>query len=310
MSLKLISWNVNGIRAGIKKGFWEKIDTLKPDIICLQETKTDHEAMKTLAKHEKLLVANSQEAEFFADPKIDQWQILWHSCSMKKGYSGVAVLWKNPQLKLKNYQLGLGDSEFDVEGRIILAEFEYQNLEFVLINGYYPQGGRGPHRIDYKIRFYQKVNELVNKLQSEGKSVILCGDLNTTIKDIDLARPKENRQTTGCLPEERVALNWLVETKSFDSNQLKIENSDFLQYQKTKIQNLELVDTFRYFYPELTGKYSYWDQITRARERNVGWRIDYFLLDKKLLPNIQKAEIEDTIMGSDHAPIVLELKTN
>jgi|688.fasta_scaffold223653_2 exodeoxyribonuclease-3 len=308
MSLKLTSWNVNGIRAGIKKGFWEKIDALKTDIACLQETKTDHENMQILAKNEKLIVANAQDNDFFADQESNQWQILWHSCTMKKGYSGVAILWKNPELKLKSYQLGLGDDEFDAEGRIAIAEFGYQNLEFVLINGYYPQGGRGPHRIDYKIRFYQKVNQLVNKLWSEGKSVILCGDLNTTITDIDLARAKENRKTTGCLPEERVALNWLVEAKSFETNQLKIENQDFLEYQNSKIQHLELIDTFRYFYPDLVGKYTYWDQITRARERNVGWRIDYFLLDKKLLPNMKKSEIQETVMGSDHAPITLELE--
>jgi exodeoxyribonuclease III len=307
MSLKLVSWNVNGVRAAIKKGFWEKLENIHSDIICIQETKTDHENMALLAKNQDLVIPNNQEGSVFEQENSNKWKILWHSCSVKKGYSGVAILWKNQDLKLNSYQLGLGDAEFDAEGRILVAEFEYKGFEFVLINGYYPQGGRGPHRVDYKIRFYQKLNELVWKLKQSGKSVILCGDLNTTVTDIDLARPKENRKTTGCLPEERVALSWLLENNGFDEGQLKIENSEFLKYQNLPIKTLDLVDTLRYFYPETPAKYSYWDQITRARERNVGWRIDYFLIDKNLLPRLQKADIEDLVMGSDHAPVWIEL---
>lgn len=307
MSLKLVSWNVNGIRAAIKKGFWEKLENLHSDIICIQETKTDHENMALLAKNQDLVIPNNQEDSIFEQENSGKWKILWHSCSIKKGYSGVAILWKNQDLKLNSYQLGLGEPEFDAEGRILIAEFEYKGFEFVLINGYYPQGGRGPHRVDYKIRFYQKLNELVWKLKQGGKSVILCGDLNTTVTDIDLARPKENRKTTGCLPEERVALSWLLENKGFDESQLKIENLEFLKYQDLPIKTLDLVDTLRYFYPETPAKYSYWDQITRARERNVGWRIDYFLIDKNLLPKLKNADIEDLVMGSDHAPVWIEL---
>ena len=287
-TLKLFSWNVNGFRAAIKKGFWEKMNQMDLDLISLQETKSDSEVMSS-----KAVQNPSFDLEFF-------------SCSMKKGYSGVATLTRNGKketlpdddlfelddknveetqenkLILKSVQKGLGIEEFDVEGRMLITQYVVRDsdFEFTLLNGYFPQGGRGQYRIDYKIKFYEAVFKLADKLRNEGQNVIICGDLNTTVGDIDLARPKENRKTTGCLPEEREALD------------LFLKNG--------------FVDSFRHFYPDLPGKYSYWDQITRARERNVGWRIDYFLVDEKLLPKLKNAEIHDQVFGSDHCPVSIE----
>lgn len=311
MLIKLLSWNVNGIRAGLKKGLLEKIAEIKPDIWCVQETKADTETMAKLCPE----LGYSDYVNYSLGLEADSVDkaMLWSSCSFKKGYSGVATMFnQNPNLQVKSYQIGLGLEEFDAEGRVVVTEFEIKgetkNIDLVIINGYYPQGGRGPHRIEYKLRFYNQINLLAKKYLDSGKNVVLCGDLNTTIGDIDLARPKENKQTTGCLPEERLALNWLVEDKFFNPDKLNIANPDFKNFADLNVQKLDLVDTFRHFYPELEGKYSYWDQITRARERNVGWRIDYFLADKNLLPVIKSATILDQVMGSDHAPVELVLE--
>jgi exodeoxyribonuclease III len=282
--ITLLSWNINGIRAAIKKDIWEKLEVINPDLLCVQETKADSGIMQGL--DEKNLV----------------WKSHFHSCTMKKGYSGVANFTKNIEstsmfdtafgqestnsFTTEEFQAGLKIDKFDVEGRIIITKHTITNPKteiknFIVINGYYPQGGRGQDRIDYKIEFYKEVYELANKLRNNGENVLLCGDFNTTITDIDLARPDQNRKTTGCLPEEREVFN------------LFLKNN--------------FVDTFRHFYPEKTDMYSYWDQITRARERNVGWRIDYWLADKKLIPFITDAFILTDVMGSDHAPVGVTL---
>jgi len=310
MSLKILSWNVNGIRAGLKKGLLEKIAEIKPDIWCVQETKADSETMAGICKELGYSNYDTQNDGLELELNTDDKGILWSSCTFKKGYSGVASLFtETSDLQLKSYQIGLKIEEFDAEGRVVVTEFEAkQKHRFALINAYYPQGGRGPHRIDFKLRFYNQINLLAKKYLDKGVNVILCGDLNTTVGDIDLARPKENAKTTGCLPEERLALSWLVADSFFDPNKLEITNPDFQQFAKINVEKLNLIDTFRHFYPDLEGKYSYWDQITRARERNVGWRIDYFLVDKGLLPNLKSATILDQVMGSDHAPVVIELE--
>jgi len=309
MILKLLSWNVNGIRAGLKKGLLQKIAEINPDIWCVQETKADTDTMASLTQD---LGYNN-----YADPDLSQLEqqkaMVWSSCSFKKGYSGVATFFQqNTNIKLKSYQIGLNIADFDAEGRVVVTEFEAINdikkLNFVLINGYYPQGGRGPDRIEYKLKFYNEISLLVKKYLDLGKNVIVCGDLNTTIGDIDLARPKENAKTTGCLPEERLALNWLISDNFFNPDKLNIINPDFKKFADLGVDKVNLIDTFRHFYPNLEGKYSYWDQITRARERNVGWRIDYFLADQNLKPFLKKAEILDQVMGSDHAPVILELE--
>ena len=282
--LRLLSWNVNGIRAAVKKGLWEKLAEMNVDILGIQETKAGADIMASgVAEH-------------------TDYTLNFYSCSMKAGYSGVALLSKKTSKQLSNKdgednesldninlevaatQAGLGIEEFDVEGRFIMNKYTTSSSklpEFTVINCYYPQGGRGQHRIVYKIEFYKKVKELADKLRKDGQKVMLCGDFNTTVGDIDLARPKENRKTTGCLPEEREALDLFLKDG--------------------------FVDTFRHFYPELEAKYSYWDQITRARERNVGWRIDYWLVDETLLPLIKDALILDQVMGSDHCPVGIEL---
>jgi exodeoxyribonuclease III len=261
--MKYISWNINGIRAAIKKGLWEKLDQLEVDVVCFQETKADSDIMSQSG----LIPEN--------------WDIVFHSCTLKKGYSGVATLVrKSSDITIVSSRIGLGDEEFDVEGRVVTTELHTKDISIVLINAYYPQGGRDG-RIPYKIKFYECMHEYAESFKKLGKSVVLCGDFNTTVGDIDLARPKENRSTTGCLPEERDALN------------LFLKNG--------------YIDTFRTFYPDTIARYSYWDQITRARERNVGWRIDYFIVDEAIISHIKKAEILDDILGSDHCPVMIEI---
>ena len=264
MKLKLISWNVNGIRAGLRKGFWDRVNELNADIISIQETKADESIMSSGI----LDTANYGDMRF-------------HS-AQKKGYSGVATIVKSNSAEEYEYQAGIGNTDFDIEGRCIITKYTVDDLDFTLVNGYYPQGGRGPHRIEYKIQFYKEVKELCNKLRKQGEKIILCGDFNTTVADIDLARPGPNRKTTGCLPEEREALDWFLKDGYLDS--------------------------FRHFYPDKADMYTYWDQITRARERNVGWRIDYFLVDQDLLPILKSAEIHTDTMGSDHCPVSITLE--
>lgn len=286
--IRLMSWNVNGIRANIKKGFWDNVATLRPHILGIQETKSD---------------ATIMESGVLSHP---EYAMHYHSATIKKGYSGVATLslvgdpTKDKQLfsqsrpapesvdlQIQGVSYGVGDAEFDQEGRLVITHYTAsvagkEVLEFSLLNGYHPQGGRGPHRVEYKIAFYARVLQIALDLRAQGKKVILCGDFNTTVTDIDLARPKENRNTTGCLPEERAALNTFF-TAGF-------------------------IDTFRHFYPDQAQAYTYWDQITRARERNVGWRIDYVLVDQSLLPFLQDAYICPQILGSDHCPVGIDLK--
>jgi len=293
--IRLISWNINGIRAAIKKGLWNKVETLNPDIFCVQETKADSSVMAT--------------------PISDNpgYHLTYHSATVKKGYSGVATyshaqlhntlknendlfeensdensksISHNQQLILASQQSGINIPQFDQEGRAVITHYSVPNSalgSFVLINCYYPQGGRGQHRIDYKIAFYAEIKKIAAQFMKDSKHVILCGDFNTTVADIDLARPAQNRKTTGCLPEEREALDWFLKDG--------------------------FVDTFRHFYPNKPDRYSYWDQITKARDRNVGWRIDYFLISKSLLPFLHSADIHDQVFGSDHAPVSVELNT-
>jgi exodeoxyribonuclease III len=268
--------------------------------------------------------------EMLKNPKNSNFDFYWHSCSLKKGYSGVANLVNQKTVEqkfhLQKVETKLNLPEFDDEGRLLISYLQIhkgsntkikQNLNLALINGYFPQGGRGQARIDYKLNFYEQILILADNLREKGYKIIITGDLNTTVKDIDLARPKENRKTTGCLPEERMALSWLIDKNQFENLHPDLSQNQILQaspevYAQLTARNenksLDLVDSFRYFYPDLKDKYTYWDQITRARSRNVGWRIDYFLVDKDLIPFMQKAEIYDQIFGSDHCPVSLEFE--
>jgi exodeoxyribonuclease-3 len=246
---------VNGIRAVQKKGFLEWLAREKPDILCLQETK---------AKAEQLDL-------FLQNPK--GYHTYWNSAE-RPGYSGVAFFVKE---KPKKISMGFGVKKFDHEGRVIIAEYP----AFTLLNIYFPNGGMGPDRLKYKMDFYDETLRFTEKLKKKKKEIVICGDYNTAHKEIDLARPKENEENTGFLPEERAWLDkWIAHGQ---------------------------VDIFRKFCQE-PGQYTYWDYKTAARSRNVGWRIDYFFVTEKLVPNIKRAWILSDVMGSDHAPIGIELK--
>jgi exodeoxyribonuclease-3 len=198
----------------------------------------------------------------------------YFSSPVRKGYSGVAVYTKIKPRKV-NYELGI--SRFDEEGRVMILDFE----DYVLLNVYFPNGGASPARLDYKMDFYDHFLRFINDLRDEGKKIIFCGDVNTAHKEIDLARPKANEKNTGFLPQERA---WID----------KVIKSGYL-------------DTFRLFNKE-SGQYSWWDYKTRARERNVGWRLDYFFTTEELKNNLMDSYILNSVMGSDHCPVVLEIK--
>lgn len=254
--LKLLSWNVNGIRAVQKKGFVEWLLKENPDMLCVQETKAHPEQLS-----EELLNINGYNSYF-------------SSSIVKKGYSGVAIYTKEEPIKVEH---GFGIPKFDDEGRIIAAEYK----NFTLINIYYPNGKASPERLQYKMDFYDAFLDYANKLVVKGKHLLICGDVNTAHKEIDLARPKENEKTSGFLPIER---EWM---DKFFSNGYH--------------------DTFRMFNSE-PEQYSWWDMVTRARDRNVGWRIDYFFVSDNFKKNVKDAFILPEVMGSDHCPVGLEIE--
>ena len=252
--MRLVSWNVNGIRAAHKKGFLDWFASENPDVLCIQETKANPSQLS-----EELTSVAGYHA-YFSAPE-------------RKGYSGVA-LYSRREPKTVTY--GLGVERFDSEGRTIIADFE----DFVLFDIYFPNGKRSEERLRYKMDFYDSFLGRANKFKSEGRSVVVCGDVNTAHKEIDLARPKENVKISGFLPEER---SWM-----------------------DKFLGDGYVDTFRIHNQE-PGNYSYWDQVSRARERNVGWRIDYFFVDQGLTNRVADAFILPEVMGSDHCPVGIEI---
>ncbi|MCB0727866.1 MAG: exodeoxyribonuclease III [Ignavibacteriae bacterium] len=253
--IKIYSWNVNGIRAIQKKGFMEWVAKCKGDIICLQETKAQPEQLDDSIK------------------EINDFKSYWFSAE-KKGYSSVAIYTKPDPKKTIN---GFNNKKFDSEGRVIFAEYD----KFVLANVYFPNGGRGPERVRYKLDFYNELFFNLEKNYRDRKGIIVVGDYNTAHKEIDLARPKENVNTSGFMPEER---EWI-----------------------DKIINLGYTDIFRKFNKE-PNQYSYWDQISRARDRNIGWRIDYFMVSNDIAGKVKKAEIHQDVFGSDHCPISIDLE--
>jgi len=252
--MRIISWNVNGIRAAEKKGFLDWLTQERPEVVCVQETKAQPEQLS-----KKLL-------------QPENYHTYWHSAE-RKGYSGVATFSQKPL----EAQEGFGDPEFDAEGRVLITEHD----GFRLLNCYMPNGGMGPERLDYKLRFYAALLEWVDAQHAAGKQLIICGDVNTAHKEIDLARPKENEKTSGFMPIER---EWV---------------DKFLEH--------GLVDAFRAFYPFSPEQYTWWSYRTRARERNVGWRIDYFLVSEGLMSRVQDCTILSDVMGSDHCPIALDI---
>ncbi len=255
MRHKLLSWNVNGIRAAERKGFVEWAESTDARIICVQETKA----------------SKDQLSQHLID--IKGYHSIWASAE-RKGYSGVAVYAKEKPIKT---DIGLGDPSYEGEGRAIVAEFS----KYILYNIYFPNGKMNDDRLKYKLGFYEVFLGHVTKKMKQGKPVIVCGDVNTAHKEIDLARPKANRFMSGFLAEECA---WL-----------------------DKFVDAGLVDTLRDFHPE-PELYTWWSMQQRARGRNVGWRIDYFYLSKKHRAILKDAYILSDVMGSDHCPIGIEIE--
>ena len=250
--MRLISWNVNGIRAIAGKGFPEWMAKESPDVLCLQETK---------ATSEQLDGALLSPRGYFS---------YWNSPE-RKGYAGVCVYTKKKPISVET---DFPPASFDTEGRALILGFK----EFVIINVYFPNGGMSPGRLKYKLDFYDRFLKYVDGLKT--RNMVICGDFNTAHNEIDLARPKENQMFSGFLPVERKWMDKFVEHG--------------------------YIDTFRKFNAE-PGQYSWWDYKTRSRERNVGWRIDYFFVTQKLASRLKGAFIMPEVMGSDHCPVGIEL---
>ena len=251
--MKIISWNVNGLRANIRnKGVHWVIDQ-NPEIICFQEIKVRPEQL------------TRGMLQIFGD-----YQLYWNP-ALRPGYSGVAML---TSVKPNRIQLGLDDPAFDGEGRLIVARFQ----DLAVLNVYVPNGRRDRSRLKYKLDFYARLLDICDELHQEGDKIILCGDLNTAHKEIDLKNPKANLNTSGFLPEERTWIDQYL-THGF-------------------------VDIFRAIYPNLE-KYTWWTYRYNARSKNIGWRLDYFLISTSLIPQIQGTSINDEVLGSDHCPITL-----
>ncbi|MBC1783530.1 exodeoxyribonuclease III [Listeria welshimeri] len=249
--MKLISWNVNGLRAAVKKGFLEYFEEVDADIFCLQETKL-------------------QEGQIELDLKTykDYWNY-----AVKKGYSGTAIFTKVEPLSV---QYGLGIPEHDTEGRVITLEFE----AFFMVTVYTPNSQAELKRLDYRMTFEDAILEYIKNLDKT-KPVVLCGDLNVAHEEIDLKNPKTNRKNAGFSDEERAKFSAFLDAG--------------------------FIDSFRYFYPDLTDAYSWWSYRMNARARNTGWRIDYFVVSKRLKDKLVDAKIHAEVLGSDHCPVELEL---
>jgi exodeoxyribonuclease-3 len=255
MEMILLSWNVNGLRAVAKKGFPDVIRTISPEIVCIQETRVSGG---------DALPAGIREIPGYH---------AWFSAGERAGYSGVALYSKREPEKVSFGFEGSGD---DPEGRIIIACYP----DFVLYNIYFPNGKRSAERLAYKYEFYDRCLEALDAERAAGNRVVLCGDVNTAHREIDLARPRENAKISGFLPRERAWIDRLI--------------------------SHGFVDAFRLF-NDGGSHYTWWDLRTRARERNVGWRIDYFFVDEALKDRVTSCEILADIMGSDHCPVMLEL---
>lgn len=249
--MKLISWNVNGLRACVGKGFFDFLAAEQPDMVCLQETKLQPEQA----------------------PQIEGYYEYWNSAE-KKGYSGVALFSKNePQ----SVAYGIGIEEHDHEGRVITADYG----EFYLVTVYTPNSQDELRRLDYRMRWEDDFRAYLKKLDAE-KPVVVCGDMNVAHKEIDLKNPKTNRRNAGFTDEERAKMTELLEAG--------------------------FTDTFRHFYPDLEGAYSWWSYRFKAREKNAGWRIDYFLVSNRFADRVKDARILSDVFGSDHCPVLIEVE--
>jgi len=257
--MKMVSWNINGIRAAWKKGLPEYLESCGADLVFLQETKAHPEQL---------------ERELLSPPG---WGSAFEAGD-RKGYSGVAALWRRDTVgEPDEVQRGLGVDRFDAEGRVVMVRYG----DLCVFGNYFPNGGKGPERVDYKLDFYDVMLQRMNELRRRGRDVVVCGDYNTAHRPIDLARPEQNRNTSGFLAEERAWMDrWFAEG---------------------------WVDTFRHLHPDARDVYSWWSYRLVARPKNVGWRIDYFLVDEAAKDRIVSAEVVTGQEGSDHCPVWLEL---
>jgi exodeoxyribonuclease-3 len=251
---RLLSWNVNGLRAAMKKGFFAWMLREKPDILCVQETK---------AQEHQLL----QELQDLVGYRT------FFSSAERRGYSGVGLFTRSAP---ENVSTKMGIARFDSEGRFLRADY----AQFTLLNVYFPNGKASKQRLQYKMDFYDAFLNYVQRLKPNAQSLVICGDVNTAHKEIDLARPKQNMKVSGFLPEERAWIDTFLAQGFFD--------------------------TFRLFTAE-GGHYTWWDYKTRARDRNIGWRIDYFFVNRAARNQVTSAFILPEIFGSDHCPIGIEL---
>ena len=250
--MKLISWNVNGLRAIMNKDFLDNFKQINADIFCIQETKL-------------------QEGQIDFNP--EGYNVYWNS-AVKKGYSGTAVFSKIKPIKV---EYGIGKEEHDQEGRVITLEFE----EFYLVNCYTPNSQRELTRLDYRMKWEDEFKSYLKKLDTK-KPVILCGDLNVAHNEIDLKNPSTNRHNAGFTNEEREKM--------------------------TELLNNGFVDSFRYLYPETKDVYSWWSYMFHAREKNAGWRIDYFIVSEKIKEKIEDSKVLMQVLGSDHCTVKLDIK--
>lgn len=250
--MKLVSWNVNGIRACVKKGFLDYFNEVDADILCIQESK---------------LQAGQIDLE------LEGYHQYWNY-AQKKGYSGTAIFTKQKPL---NVTYGLNIEEHDNEGRVITAEYD----DFYFVTCYTPNSKNELARIDYRMSWEDAFREYLKELDKT-KPVILCGDLNVAHQEIDLKNPKTNRKSAGFSDQERGKM--------------------------TELLDAGFTDTFRHLYPDLEGAYSWWSYLGKARDRNAGWRIDLFLVSDRIKENIVEAEIHNEVLGSDHCPVLLDIK--
>lgn len=256
MTLNLYTWNVNGIRAAQKKGFVDWLHQTQPDILGIQETKA----------------APEQLDEALLSPP--GYHTYWATSTIKKGYSGVALYTKTEPQQV---EIGLGIEEYDVEGRTIIAHYE----DFVFVTAYFPNGSRDHSRVPFKMAYKAAFLEKMQGFREAGKAVIFCGDVNTSHRPIDIARPKSNVKKTGFLPEERV---WIDE-----------------------VLQKGYIDIYRHRNPEQEGAYTWWSYYANARENNVGWRLDYFFITPDVLPKVTDSQIHADVHGSDHCPVSLTI---
>ena len=256
--IKLISWNVNGIRAAIIKDFFKSFKQVDADIFAIQETKIQDSQLTDEMKN------------------ISGYKSFWSHATVKKGYSGVCTY---TRIEPKRTNYNIGDPKFDNEGRIVEMDFD----DFIFFNVYFPNGQMSEERLQYKLDFYEKFFKYADEYKNQGRSLIVTGDYNTAHNEIDLKNPKDNEKNSGFLRIER---DWLDRI---------IENG--------------YVDTYRFFYPDVI-KYSWWTYRFKARDRNIGWRIDYFFVTKDIMDNgwVKEAVIDNDIFGSDHCPIGLVIE--